>query len=154
MSEGWNLEDISELVKQLWKVGYSLVKSTGSAKAQILALHYDNVMLDFKFCYEDEQSVYYYCWGEATKSPILHVYPKHFFELGMIELNGKEYPCPQPIEAYIIHHYGHEWRKFKARAKDAGKTDLTWDYMKDPPCMMTLEEFEQMKGHPPMVGTL
>ena len=138
-----------KLVGALWEAGFNWIEATKPIKSQILAAKNREIMLDLKLCYRDEEHVWYYCWAEPDPRPMLHVYPVKFFDLGKIELLGREYPCPQPIEDYITYHYGEDWRKFKVRPQDADKTDLTWDYMKDPPCAMTLLQFWVLKGESP-----
>lgn len=148
VNEGWTVDRIGDLIKELWKMGYSIIKDTGTAREQILAYHMDEVLLDFKFCHIDSRDVWYYCFTDKpNEPPIIHLYPRAFMDnLGVIEFQGREYPCPNPIDEYILLHYGPDWRKFKVRAEDADKTDLTWDYKKDPPIAMTIDEFRERKG--------
>lgn len=135
-----------DIIKGFWKAGYRYIVDDKPIKAQILCLNWDDITLDFKLCHRDKEHLWYYCWKEPDPQPIVHVYPIKFFKkLGEIELYGKKYPCPQPVEDYIIHHYGKEWRDFKCRPEQAEDDDVTWDYMKSPPCAKTLGQFYAMK---------
>lgn len=136
-----------QLVKKLWEKGFRLIVS--SDPRQIGAGHPmgTGVNLDLKFCEYDDKDVWYYCWKEPDPIPAVHLYPRRFFEnMTTINLLGKEYSCPSPIEEYIVWHYGEDWREFKVRAEDAEETDMTWDYMKGPACSYDLTEFLALKG--------
>jgi len=138
----------AELVKGLWLAGFHHIEANKPIKAQILALHQQRILLDFKFCHIKDNLLWYYCWADPYPQPLFHVFPTRFFEkLGKIELLGREYPCPQPIEEYIIRHYGPDWRKFKVRASEANVTDLSWDYMHDSPACMTQGQLDRMLGN-------
>jgi len=142
-------ETETELIKRLWSIGYRSIANLQNRRAQILASHPrgTGVLLDLKFCEQDDKDVWYYCWKEPDPTPSIHIYPIKFFKnMGQIELMGNKYPCPTPVEEYIKYHYGDEWRLFKVRAEDAEETDLSWDYMKDPPCSMSLPEFITLKS--------
>jgi len=144
----WEVGEVAELIRRLWLMGYCHLIDTGEAQEQILAYHIDGVLLDFKFCHYDEESVWYYCFDGKPTITVAHLFDRRFFEtLGSIDLLGREYPCPAPVEEYIEAHYGPEWRLFKVRASEADETDLTWDYMKDPPAMLTEKGFEALKGY-------
>jgi len=140
-------EKEAELIKRLWAKGFRLMVM--ATEHQLGAGHPlgTGVNLDLKFCGMDDKDVWYYCWKEPDPIPIIHLYPRRFFEnMTTINLLGRDYSCPSPIEEYIEYHYGKDWREFKVRAEDAEETDMTWDYMKDPPCMLTLEEFIALKS--------
>lgn len=142
-----------ELVAKLWEIGYRVLLTLKPIRSQMGGGHPlgTGVQLDLKFCKRDAEHVWYYCWNEPDPRPIVHIYPIKFFnKLGKISLYGREYSCPWPIEEYLIHHYGSEWRGFKLRAEQAEETDMTWDYMKDPPCAMSLAEFYVFKKIPAM----
>ncbi|MCK9599922.1 MAG: hypothetical protein M0R06_12835 [Sphaerochaeta sp.] len=140
----WSSEDIGEFVKQLWLAGFSQLKDTGDARMQILAVHKDDVKLDFKFVYFDDSEAWYFCFGET--GTVIHAFKRTFFDqLETIGLFGRQYPCPSPVQEYIEAHYGPDWRKFKVRASEAEWTDLSWDYMKDPPAAHTFEDFKKRK---------
>ena len=142
----WTVEDIGELYKQLWLIGYSYFRDTGDSRIQISAIHKAAIMLDFKFVYFDDTDAWYFCFGEPQQT-VLHMFERRFFDtLGTIELYGREYPCPSPVEEYIEAHYGPDWREFKVRAEEADWTDMSWDYMKDPPAVTTEDEFLEKKG--------
>ena len=133
----------ASIVKSLWEGGFHKIEGNGAEVPQILfSEDVGGVLVDLKFCPENEDFLWYYVWREPDPTPMLHVFPKRFFEkLGVINLYGRDYPCPSPVEEYILHHYGPDWRKFKVRIEDANETDATWDYMKDPPCAMTQGQF-------------
>ena len=135
-------EKMADLVRTLWVNGFRDIEGLKPFRSQVLFCDDLHVVVDFKFCQENDKYVWSYAWREPEPSPILHVFPKEFFEkLGNINLYGKEYPCPIPVEDYILHHYGPDWRMFKVRAEEAEETDVSWDYMKDPPCAMTQGQF-------------
>ncbi len=141
-------ETEAELVKRLWYKGFRLIVDNSEGK-QIGGGHPrgTGVNLDLKFCERDADDVWYYCWCEPDPNPMVHIYPRKFFDnMGTIDLFGRTYKCPSPIEEYIEYHYGKDWRDFKVRAEDAEETDMTWDYMKDPPCAISLPEFMALKG--------
>lgn len=143
-------ERIAEFVKIMWSAGFREIESLHDPRTQILFGN-GSEMIDFKFCYEDNEHLWYYIWREPSPLPMLHVYPVSLFNpLGKIKLMEREYPCPQPVEEYILHHYGPDWRKFKTRVEEAEETDATWDYMKDPPACMTQGEFFALKHINPM----
>ncbi len=137
----------SELVKRLWRKGFRLIVST--TDHQIGGGHPlgTGVNLDLKFCGRDNEHVWYYCWREPDPNPVIHLYPRKFFNsMGKIHLLGRDYACPYPVEEYIEYHYGKDWRQFKVRVEDAEECDVSWDYMKDPPCAISLPEFMALKG--------
>ncbi len=143
--EEWSTGEVAELVKQLWLAGYVHINDTGDAWEQILGHHVEDVLLDFKFCHRDDKHVWYYCF--TPSAVITHLYDRKYIDnIETIDLLGRAYPCPGPVEEYIETHYGPEWRLFKVRAEDAGETDLTWDFAKDPPICYTQEEFMALKG--------
>jgi hypothetical protein len=140
-----------ELVKRLWQIGFELVITDKPIRSQMGAGHPlgTGVNLDLKFCYRDDEHVWYYCWNEPDPRPMIHIFPIKFFKkMGKIDLYGRKYSCPLPVEEYIEFHYGKDWRLFKVRADQAEETDMTWDFMKDPPCAMSLTEFYVFKKIP------
>ena len=140
-------EKLADVIRALWLADFNLMHDSHSIRAEVILVNRSQVMLDFKLCYRDSEHVWYCCWQRLAPLPVLHVYPRKFFnKLGLIELLGRRYPCPQPVEEYLIHNYGEEWKLFKVRVEEAEETDLTWDYMKDPPCSMTLIDFNKLKG--------
>lgn len=144
----------ANIVKKLWELGFRSISNVQNRRAQILASHPigTGVMLDLKFCEEDETDVWYYCWKEPDPTPSVHLYPKRFWDrMTTIELMGRHYPCPSPIEEYIEHHYGKDWREFKVRADEAEETDLSWDYMHDPPCSLSITDFIALKSPQPEI---
>jgi len=148
----FNDDLIGEYFKLAWKSGFNWFEAYQLPFSQILTCHENKTVVDLKLCYRDKEHIWYYCWNDPNPMPILHVYPVRFFEtFGSIELLGNGYPCPQPIEEYLNYHYGPDWRQFKARAEQADESDFTWDYMKSPPCAMTLQEFWVLKGDYPYV---
>jgi len=137
-----------ELVSRLWGIGYRVIIHNRGTRAQLICVHKDRVMLDLKFCFQDKHLLWMYCWQSATgeEEPRVHCYPRKFFRhMGEIELLGKKYPTPSQIEEYIEQHYGKDWKEFKDKIEKAEETDLTWDYMKDPPCSMSVEELIQKR---------
>lgn len=137
----------SELVKMLWDKGFRLMVMSDPRQLGASHPRGTGVMLDLKFCELDESDVWYYCWKEPDPIPAVHMYPRRFFEnMTTIELLGNKYSCPAPIEEYIEWHYGKDWREFKVRLEDAEETDMTWDYMKDPPCSLSLTELLERKS--------
>jgi len=141
----WTTRDVADLVRSLWLMGYARIIDSGEAWEQILAYHIKGVLLDFKFCHQDEEHVWYHCFGNGKV--VAHLYDRKFIDnITGILLFDRIYPCPGPVEEYIEAHYGPDWREFKARAERAGDTDMTWDYMKDPPICYTPEEFQKLKG--------
>lgn len=139
-------EGEAELVKRLWQAGFRLI--VASNERQIGAGHPlgTGINLDLKFCERDNEHVWYYCWREPDPIPAIHLYPRSFFDnMGTIELLGRVYACPTPIGEYIEYHYGKDWREFKVRVEDADECDMSWDYMKGPPCSLSLTEFIAMK---------
>jgi len=150
----WKTEEVGELIKQLWLIGYSTFKDSGDARMQILAYHKDDVLLDFKFVYFDDTDAWYFCFGDNEEA-VLHMFERRFFDnLETINIHGRDYPCPSPVLEYIEAHYGPDWREFKVRASEADWTDLKWDYMKDTPALCTLDEFERRKGQKVWVSVM
>ncbi len=144
-------DKMADLIHALWVKGFRDIEGIKHYGAQILFCDELGVLVDLKFCQENDKYTWYYCWREPDPITILHVFPKKFFEkLGKIDLLGKEYPCPEPVEEYLLLHYGEDWRKFKVRVEEANETDLSWDYMKDPPCCMTQGQFLALIGENPM----
>lgn len=147
LESGFSDKQATEFVGKLWDIGYNLIDSLKPPRTQILAFHRQKVLLDFKFCYEEKGLVWYYCWAEPNPQPMLHVFPSRFFkDRAEIELLGKKYPCPNPVEDYIVHHYGPEWKLFKVRKSEANETDLSWDYMHDSPASMTAGKLALILG--------
>lgn len=143
-------EKMADLIHKLWLKGFKDIEGLKPYHAQVLFCDELKVLVDLKLCPENELYTWYYAWREPEPTVILHVFPKKFFEtLGKINLLGREYPCPIPVEEYIEHHYGGDWRKFKVRAEEANETDISWDYMKDPPCAMTMGQFFALQHENP-----
>lgn len=143
--EEWSEDEMPELIKALWSIGYSKIADTGVAWEQLLAFHIGDILLDFKFCHRDDKHIWYTCFGDS--SFVIHLYDRKFIDnLEKIELFGREYHCPGPVEEYIETHYGPDWRDFKVRASEAHWTDMIWDFMKDPPICYTPEQFMELKG--------
>ncbi len=143
-------DKMADLIKALWAAGFRDIEGLKPYRAQVLFCDDLHVVIDFKLCQEDDKYVWSYSWREPEPLPILHVFPKHFFaKLGTINLYGREYPCPSPVEDYLLHHYGPDWRMFKIRAEEANETDVSWDYMKDPPCAMTQGQFFALQKENP-----
>ncbi len=143
-------ERIGELVSKLWEFGFHVIVSNYGKRAEMICLNTDKnpFMLDLKFAYWDDNYLWMYCWRQpfAIDEPRVHCYPRKFFEkLTSIELRGRKYPAPSPIRKYIAHHYGEDWQEFKKRPEQAEDTDLAWDYMKDPPCSMSIKELALLR---------
>lgn len=141
-------EMMPDLVKWLWEQGYHVIASNWGRRAELICVTMDKLMLDLKFSFEDKNLHWKYAWAQAfsPEKPMVHVYPKKFFEnLGTVDLRGYQYPCPTPVLEYIEYHYGPEWKLFKVRAEDAKETDLTWDFMKSPPHIMTVEQLVEKR---------
>jgi len=143
-------ENVAEFVKGLWEIGYTIILQNAgkNIRAQFICINADDVILDLKFAYEDQNLLWVYCWatpgGEGT--PRVHVYPHRFFQhLTAIKLLGRKYPAPSPILEYIEAHYGKDWREFKVSIEQADETDLSWDHMHSPPAAMSLEELAQKR---------
>ena len=106
-------------------------------------------MVDLKFAFQDKDLLWIYCWSDTLgeMKPVVHVYPKKFFEeMGEIELCGRKYPTPNPIVEYLEYHYGEEWRLFKKNISQADETDLSWDSIHSPPCSMSVEALAELRG--------
>ncbi len=147
---GLSDDKLGDFVRKLWMEGFRDIEGLKPYRAQVLFCDDLHVVVDLKFCHEDSEYTWYYCWREPEPQAILHVFPnKYFLTLGEIELHGRKYPCPMPVEEYIEHHYGKDWRKFKVRIEEAEETDVTWDYMKDPPCAMTQGQFMALQKENP-----
>jgi len=147
-NKDFDMERRAELIKRLYLAGYKWFEGDKTFDCQLLCYHDLRIILDLKFCHTNGEYVWNYCFQEPRGMPMIHAYHVKFFEtLDRIELNGRLYPCPREVGKYIICHYGPEWREFKLKPKDAGKTDMTWDYMYDPPSSVTLGQFEKMLGH-------
>lgn len=142
---------LADIIRAFWLCGFNCIYDSRPQKAEVQLRNRYLIQLDFKLCYQNELYLWYYCWRRPSPIPMVHLYPKDFFHpMGEIELLGRTYPCPQPIQEYICYHYGAEWELFKVSLEDANETDATWDYMKDPPCALTLEEFREWMGVPPI----
>lgn len=138
---------MGELVGKLWDVGYRQISPNHGKRAELICVG-DDIMLDLKFAFKDQRYLWVYLWfnHHTGDPPRVHCYPLRFFDvMGEIELLGKVYPCPTPVEEYIVHHYGTGWRKFKTRATDKDMTDLTWSHMYSPPCAMSTEELIKLR---------
>lgn len=155
MPDSFPESEMGNLVHRLWDAGFYVITHNYGKRAELICVNRDKVMLDLKFAFRDKQYQWIYCWEEpySIKAPRVHVYPRKFFRhMGEIELYGRKYPCPEPIEEYLAHHYG-DWRAFKVRPEQAEETDLTWDYMHSPPCAKSLAELKEMRGLPQAVET-
>lgn len=142
-----NQEKLADIIRAFWLADFNAIYDSRPQRAEVQFRNRLLIQVDFKLCYRDKEHVWYYCWRRPSPIPMVHIYPKRFFDLGGIELLGRKYPCPQPVEEYIEYHYGNEWRLFKVSLEDAKETDLTWDFMKDPPCSITLEQLHNLKGY-------
>lgn len=142
------------LLTKLWDIGYRVLIQNYGKRAELICAHENKTLLDLKFAFRDDNWLWIYCWSKpyGIEPPRVHCYPVKFFEnLTEIELLGRKYPAPSPIEEYLGYHYGN-WREFKKRPEQADETDLQWDYMFNPPCAMSLEELAQArKGAPSAV---
>ena len=137
-----------DLVKRLWEIGYRVIASNWGTRAEVICVNMQKLMLDLKFAFQDDKFLWVYVWPQAfsPEEPRVHVYPRKFFRhMTEIDILGTKYPCPSPIEEYIVHHYGQDWREFKVRPSQAQETDLTWDYMKSPPCSMSVTELMKLR---------
>lgn len=142
-------ERLADIIRAFWLVDFNMIYDPHLQRAAVLLRNRYSIMLDLKLCYRDSEHVWHYCWQKPSPIPVVYVYPRKFFNnLGLIELLGRRYPCPQPVEEYLLYHYGEDWRLFKVRPEDAKETDLTWDYMRDSPCSMTLDKFNELKEKP------
>jgi hypothetical protein len=140
-----SLDLMPDLVWNLWQIGYRVMIQNYGTRAELICIHETKIMLDLKFAFQDANLVWIYCWTQpySIEPPRVHCYPRKYFRhMETIELLGRQYPCPSPVEGYIVEHYGNDWREFKKREEQAEETDLSWDYMKSPPCAMSLEELE------------
>ena len=141
-------DNIASLVIGLWNIGYHVVIENKGKRAQLICVNTEGIMLDLKFAFQDDSLLWIYCWRSASgvEKPRVHCYPRKFFRhMTDIEFKGRKYPAPAPIEDYIKAHYGEDWRKFKASVEQAEDTDLSWDYMFNPPSAMSLEELEECR---------
>jgi len=140
-------EATKAILDDLWDIGYRLFAPNVGRRAELISIWRSEdwvhrIMLDLKFAHTDGNLVWVYCWPNPAclEPPRVHAYPARFFrEIGEVEYRGRKYPCPTPVEEYLVHHYGPDWRQFKARADEAEMTDLKWDYMKSPPCAMDVD---------------
>jgi len=147
-------ERTSELVKRLWDAGFYYIAQNMGDRAELICLMEIEkaiTMLDLKFAFQDGKYVWVYVWGcnsaIAREDPRVHCYPSHFFQkLETIELLGREYPCPSPVEDYLVYHYGNNWREFKERADQEEMTDYKWSSLYSPPCSMGIHEFELLRA--------
>jgi len=137
-------ERMLDLVRELWQIGYRSILSNVGKRAELICTEYESLLkLDLKFAYKDENLLWVYCWEQpsSVSEPKVHAYPIRFFKkMGTVKFRSRAYPCPTPVEEYLEWHYGKEWKKFKVRPEDANETDLTWDWMKSPPCSMSPSE--------------
>lgn len=146
---GFPEDKMPDLAKKLWEIGFYVITHNYGKRAELICVNRDKVMLDLKFAYRDKRWLWTYCWEApySIREPMVHIYPRKFFErLGEIDLYGRKYPCPSPIEEYLEHHYGQDWREFKKRPEQADETDLTWDYMHSPPCSKSITELSKMRN--------
>jgi hypothetical protein len=138
-----------DLYKSLCEIGFKVIAHNWGRRAELICVTVPGkMMLDLKFAFEGDGLLWVYAWPEAFSpaEPRVHWYPKRFFEpLGEIELLGRKYPCPAPIEEYLEHHYGPEWKLFKKRPEQAEESDLTWDFLKGPPCSMDVKSFMEKR---------
>lgn len=143
-------ERMLELITELWKRDFRVLVQNYGQRAELICVNTDRVMLDLKFAYTDGTYLWLYIWGApaSREAPRVHLYPiRFFFSLGEIELRGRKYPTPEPIEEYLVCHYGKEWRQFKSRSEQAEDTDLKWDYRFSPPCAKSLEELMALRNN-------
>ena len=143
---------MSELVANLWNIGYKVIISNYGKRAQLICVNTDDVMLDLKFAFKDKKWLWIYCWAGTYDytPPRVHCYPLKFFKnIGKIKLYDRKYPTPTPVEGYLEYHYK-DWREFKKRPEQAEETDLIWDYMHSPPCALSLEELAQVRAGTPL----
>ena len=143
-----SMEKMPDFIKGLWSIGWRAILQNVGTRAELICLDNSDLMLDLKFAFQDENLLWVYCWEQPHEKypPRVHVYPRSFFDkLGEIELGGRKYPTPSPIEGYLEHHYG-EWEKFKKGSDAANMTDLKWDAMYHPPCAMSLEELAEKRN--------
>ena len=141
-------EKMPDFVKDLWGIGYRVLIQNPGKRAQVLCVDKNEVLLDLKFAFQDKNLIWIYIWQSAgcEEEPVVHAYPRRFFEkMGEIDLLGRKYPTPTPIEKYLEYHYG-EWQEFKKRPEQAEETDLIWDYLKHPPCALTVKELAQKRA--------
>jgi len=144
----------SWLVSRLWDAGCFYVAQNFGERAELICLlKYGNeaVMVDLKFAFRKNGYVWVHLWENNSaipgEEPRIHCYPERFFgKLETIELLGRKYPCPSPVEEYIVCHYGKDWRKFKVRESEAQMTDLKWSHMYSPPCAMSVDELRGLLG--------
>ena len=141
-------EDMPELIQKLWGIGFHVIIENPGKRAQLICYSKNQIMLDLKFTFKDENLLWMFCWSGVydENEPVVHAYPMTFFEkMGEIKLLGRKYPTPTPIEGYIEHHYGKDWKEFKEKPEDANDTDLIWDYLHDPPCAMSLTQLNALR---------
>ena len=139
---------MSDFVRKLWEAGFRVMIQNYGGRAELICMHENTVMLDLKFAFKDQNLLWIYCWNQpySIEAPRVHAYPVKFFKvLSSIELAGRKYPCPDPVEGYIEYHYGKDWKEFKKRPEQADETDLSWDFMYSPPCAMSLEELAKKR---------
>lgn len=144
---------MTKIVSKLYNAGFTTIQQNHGERKQLLAVR-NRTMLDLKFCERNENYVWSAVWDWSPGSSAnpdsvytVHVFPVDYFkEFGVVEIQGKEYPCPKSVEAYLMYHYGKNWREFKVKPEDVDMTDLQWDARYSPPCSMTLEEFQQLAG--------
>lgn len=145
-------ERMPDLIWNLYNAGYKTIQQNTGDRKQLLGLWENEVMLDLKFVEHNDEWVWYYVWDKVPGSSIFekndvvtHVFPKKFYEdFEEIELKGRKYRAPSPVEEYLTYHYGNSWREFKAKPENVDETDFTWDASKSPPCVKSLEQLAEL----------
>ena len=57
--------------------------------------------------------------------------PAHLLDNpGQIELRGRYYPCPSPVEDFLFHRYGEDWRVPKVLSESSVFSKTRWALMK------------------------
>jgi len=57
--------------------------------------------------------------------------PAHLLDKpGQIELRGRHYPCPSPVEEFLSHRYGEDWRIPKVLSEGAAFSKTRWSLVK------------------------
>jgi len=145
-------ENMGEFILDFWQAGFRQILPNYGKLSEIIFMSAKPTMLDLKFAYQDKNWLWIYCYEQPfdVNEPRVHCYPRKFFnKMTTIEVYGRKYPAPAPIEKYLEYHYG-EWREFKKSAYQAGDTDLGWDYLHGPPCALSLKELaEKRNGNSP-----
>ena len=57
--------------------------------------------------------------------------PAHLLnDPGQIELRGRHYPCPTPVEEFLYHRYGEDWRIPKVLSNGSSNSRTRWAQVK------------------------